>query len=212
MTTESQTDEATSNDNSGLVSKNKELLGKLKKQQEILDQLQADKEAAEATAAEKAGDWEKLKGQLEAKHKKDIDALKSQNDQLSTDLRTIRVDNEIAQTIAKSGVTAAHVPAVEALMHRRVEYADGQATIEGKPITDWAKDYFAKDGAIYRPAPDNSGAGASSNDGSIANAGQFTKENFSSRTGEWMALAKKDPEQAKAIAISVGRNDLASDL
>lgn len=212
MTTETNNDENNSNDNSGLVAKNKELLGKLKKQQETLDQLQADKEAAESDAAEKAGDWEKLKGQLEAKHKKEIERLTGERDQAIGDLKTIRVDNEIAQTLAKSGVTAAHVPAVEALMHRKVEYADGQATIEGKSITDWATDYFAKDGAIYRPAPDNSGAGASGNDGSVSHAGQFTKENFSSRTGEWMALAKKDPEQAKAIAVSVGRSDLASDL
>lgn len=202
MTDETSKDENT-NDNSGLVAKNKELLGKLKKQQDTLDQLLADKEAAEATAAEKAGDWEKLKSQLEAKHKKDIDALKLQNDQLSSDLRTIRVDNEIAQIIAKSGVTAAHVPAVEALMLRKVEYADGQASIDGKSVSDWAKDYFAKDGAIYRPAPDNSGAGASSNDGSKSS--QFTiPKSAADITPELFALAKSDAEQFNSIMAQAG--------
>ena len=197
-----ETDDNT-NDNSGLVSKNKELLGKLKKQQETLDQLLADKEAAEAVAAEKAGDWDKLKTQLEAKHKKEIDGLKAQLETASNHLRTIRVDNEIAQILAKSGVTAAHVPAVEALMHRKVEYADGQATIEGKSVSDWATEYFAKDGAIYRPAPDNSGAGASSNDGSKAS--QFTiPKSAADITPELFALAKTDAEQFNSIMAQAG--------
>lgn len=207
MTTETEKEETSSNDNSGLVAKNKELLGKLKKQQDTLDQLLADKEAAEATAAEKAGDWEKLKSQLEAKHKKEVDGLKAQLETASNDLRTIRVDNEIAQIIAKSGVTAAHVPAVEALMLRKVEYADGQASIDGKSVSDWAKDYFAKDGAIYRPAPDNSGAGASSNDGSKAS--QYRIPTSAADVGaDLIALSRTNPEEYNSVMDKAGLHNL----
>lgn len=197
MTKETETEIQTESDN-GLVAKNKELLGKLKKQQSQIDELLAAKEDVETQAAEKAGDWEKLKQQLETKHKKEIDELKAQNDQISADLRTIRVDNEIAQVLAKSGVTAAHVPAVEALLHRKVEYADGQATIDGQSIGDWASAYFAKDGAIYRPAPDNSGAGATGNDGSTATKYPIPK-NPAEITTEVMALSNTDPALFNSI-------------
>ncbi len=207
-----ETKDTTVDETAGLKAKVKELHGIIKNLQSEKESEQAAREEAEAEAAAKAGDVNKLREQLEAKHKKEIDTLKSQNEQLSNDLRTIRVDNEISQIIAKSGVIAAHVPAVEALLLRKVEYAEGQASIEGKSISDWATSYFAKDGAIYRPAPNNSGGDAMGNDGSKGSTHNFTRENINERIGEWAILAKSNPDEAKAIAVSVGRKDLAEDL
>ena len=184
--------DTTVDETAGLKAKVKELHGIIKNLQSEKETEQAAREEAEAEAATKAGDVNKVREQLEAKHKKEIDKLVSANEALSNDLRTIRVDNEINQTIASLGIMTAHIPAVEALLHRKVQYADGQATIDGKAIAEWASEWSAKDGAIYRPAPNNSGAGAMGNDGAKANTLSVPKS-ATELTSEHYQLAKSDP-------------------
>lgn len=205
MTTE--TNENDQNDTTGLVSKNKELIGKIKKLQERLDQIESEKEEAESLAAEKVGDWEKLKSQMEAKHKKALDTLASENEKLSSELKTIRVDNEISQVIARSGVSSAYVPAVESLLLRRAEYADGKAMIDGQPISEWAKTYFDNEGAIYRPAPNNSGAGSTSNDGSYVSSYQKPASPYA-MPREVQALANTNPQEYNALMSEWGFDNL----
>lgn len=187
-----ETKDTTVDETAGLKAKVKELHGIIKNLQSEKETEQAAREEAEAEAATKAGDVNKVREQLEAKHKKEIDKLVSANEALSNDLRTIRVDNEINQAIASLGIMPAHIPAVEALLHRKVQYADGQATIDDKAIAEWASEWSAKDGAIYRPAPNNSGAGAMGNDGAKANTLSVPKS-ATELTSEHYQLAKSDP-------------------
>ena len=187
-----ETKDTTVDETAGLKAKVKELHGIIKNLQSEKETEQAAREEAEAEAATKAGDVNKVREQLEAKHKKEIDKLVSANEALSNDLRTIRVDNEINQAIASLGIMPAHIPAVEALLHRKVQYADGQATIDDKAIAEWASEWSAKDGAIYRPAPNNSGAGAMGNDGAKANILSVPKS-ATELTSEHYQLAKSDP-------------------
>lgn len=177
---------------------NADLTKDLKTLKQQIADLTAAKETAEEEAANKSGDIETIKRTLEAKHKKELDAVTRERDELSTSLKTIRVDNEINSTIASLGIKTEFVPAVEALLHRRVEYTDGVATIEGKPITDWAKEWSTKEGAVYRPAPNNSGAGAMGNDGSKATALPIPKSP-EELTAAHMALATSDPASYNAI-------------
>lgn len=177
---------------------NADLTKDLKTLKQQIADLTAAKETAEEEAASKSGDIEAIKRTLETKHKKELDAVIRERDELSTNLKTIRVDNEINSTIASLGIKTEFVPAVEALLHRRVEYTDGVATIEGKPITDWAKEWSTKEGAVYRPAPNNSGAGAMGNDGSKATALPIPKSP-EELTAAHMALATSDPASYNAI-------------
>ena len=192
MTTETPKPEDNNDELTTLRKHNADLTRDLKVVKASLAEIQAAKEEAEAEAVKASGDVDKALQQQAAKHKKEIDKLIADNEVLSSDLRTIRVDNEINQTIASLGIMTAHIPAVEALLHRKVQYADGQATIDGKAIAEWASEWSAKDGAIYRPAPNNSGAGAMGNDGAKANTLSVPKS-ATELTSEHYQLAKSDP-------------------
>jgi hypothetical protein len=185
---------------------NAELNKDLKALKAQISELSKAKDEAETEAATKDGDIEAVKKSLETKYQKQINDLTTQNTQLSTDLKTIRVDNEINSTIASLGIKPEFIPAVEALLHRKVAYEDNQATIEGKGITDWAKEWSAKEGAIYRPAPNNSGAGAMGNDGSKASALPIPRK-ASEITRAHMELAKNDPAAYNAIIQASGLGD-----
>ncbi|EPR15371.1 hypothetical protein M527_25220 [Sphingobium indicum IP26] len=195
--------------NTKLEADKKAALGEKFKASQAAKEAQDAIEEAEREAATKAGDIEKIKSQLETKHKKELDSLRAELDTANSSLKTIRVDNAIAQAIAKSNVITDHVDAVESLIHRRVQYENGEATIDGKSIEDWSKDYFSKSGAIYVRAPENSGGNIMGNDGTNSTSlGDWTRDNFASREAEWLSIDKKDPQLAKAIAQKVGRNDL----
>lgn len=198
MTTETEKTPDNSEELATLRKHNADLTKDLKTLKAQIAELTTAKEEAETAAAEKAGDIDTIRKQLEAKHKKEIDNLTRERDQLSSDLRTIRVDNEINSAIASLGIKTEFVPAVEALLHRRVEYADGQASIEGQPIGEWAKAWSAKEGAVYRPAPNNSGAGAMGNDGTQPSALPIPKS-AEEITSAHMALSRTDPAAYNAI-------------
>ncbi len=198
MTKETENDQS---DNSELETLRK-AIAELKKDNKSLkdarDQANSEKEEAETEAATKAGDIEKIKQQLETKHKKEVDGLKAQLETVSNDLKTIRVDAEISNAISKSNVIPDHVEAVEALLHRKVEYEDGVATIDGKSIADFTKDYFAKAGAVYVNAANNSGAGTTGNDGTKASSYKIPKD-ASEIDADLMKLAASDPTQFNSI-------------
>jgi phage I-like protein len=190
--------------------KNKELITeKQKAKQQAQAALDAADEAAQH-AAERNGDMEAIK----AAHAKELQKLQAKYDALDGDLRTVRVDNEIARAITEGNVRPEMVRAVTAMMKAEVSYEAGVATIDGKPIADHATEYLGgKDGAHFVRPADNSGGGAAGATTStkIADHG-FTKDNFGQRMTEWSMMAKSDPELAKSIAQQVGRPDLASSV
>ena len=197
---------------SRLEQKNSELIDREKAERtraEAAEKL-ADEAEANAAAGNELKTLQREFNKLDKAHKD----LLAERDTLAGELKTTRVDSAISAAIASGNVRPEMVEAVEAIMHRKVQYEDGEATINGKSITDFAKTYFGKEGAHFVRAADNAGADSLGNDGSKSSGDLhgFTKENFRSREGDFLQLSATDPEVAKAIAVSVGRHDLAATL
>lgn len=204
MTTETNTD-TSSEDVSGLKNKNAELIRKLKEAEKRATDAEAENEELAERAS--AGD-ELTKLQREfAKLQKTLTDVTAERDTLAGDLRTTRVDSAISAAIASGNVRPEMVEAVEAIMHRKVQYEDGEATINGASIQDFAKSYFGKDGAHFVRAADNSGADGQGNNGSKAPNHDFTKETYNHAA--WASVyTSEGREVADAIAEQVGRPDV----
>lgn len=191
----------------------KAALGEKFKAGAALKEAQDERDAAAERAEREAKDVEALEKRLSAKFQKQIDDATSRADKAEGELRSSRVDGAIANLIAQNGVIPELHEAVEALLHRKVEYVDGAATIEGQSIEDYGKGFFgSKSGAHYVRAADNSGGGSLGNSGASPTGHTFTKENFGQRMTEWSMLGKSNPELAKSIAMQVGRSDLADSV
>ncbi len=203
MTTETTAD-TTSDDVSGLKNKNAELHRKLKEAEKRA--VDAEKLADEAADNLAAGDELKSLQREFNKLQKTVDTLTGERDTLATDLRATRVDSAISAAIASGNVRPEMVEAVEAVMHRKVQYDDGAATIDGKPIADFAKTYFAKDGAHFVRAADNSGADATGNNG--AKSVDYSNKPFA--LGEYQTLRASNPQAAAAWAEATGNAYLNS--
>ena len=204
---ETETTEETTDATAGLKSKNTELLGKIKKLENEKAAEQAAREEAETIAAEKAGDIDKLKSQLEKSHQKAMDALTAERDNLANELKDIRVNSEISAAISRSNIITDYVEGVEALMLRKVTYDDGVATIDGQPIADWSKAYFAKAGAIYVNAANNNGADTLGNNGDKAS--RFQKPNSMGEIPiDVQRLATADKPQYNSLVESWGWPEL----
>lgn len=159
----------------GLKDKNAELLGDVKKLkdaskgvQDQLDELKAAKEAADEEAAAKTGDVEKIKQQLEAKHSKEMNALKEQISAKEGSLHKLLVENGLNEALAKVGVAPQYLEAAKALIQTKnkpeIVDVDGNSTakIAGKAISDFVTEWSQGDsGKHFVAAQHNSGGGAS---------------------------------------------------
>lgn len=195
----------------GLKAKNSELLANIKA-------LQADKaaaeEAAEAAAEEvasKAGDVDAIKNSMSKKHRAELDKVAAELEAANKQLTGLLIDNTVNQALAQNNVPSHAQRALSLLLKEGATIKNGEAfTSDGTPLSDHVSTFFTSDeGRAWLPAPSNSGASAPGST-TKANAHGYTKENFDSRVTEWSALAKHDPVQAKAIAESIGRSDMAS--
>lgn len=177
------------------------------KNRELLSEKQTAKQAADAAeldAAEKSGNIEALK----ASHATQLQKLQAKYDALDSELRTVRVDNEITKALNDSNVRSEMSEALTALFKNKVEYADGVATIDGKTIGEFAGEYLgsAVGAHFVRPA-DNSGGGAT---GSASKAAKVQLDKPFSLT-EYGALKASDPVAAAAWATQSG-NGYLNDL
>jgi hypothetical protein len=189
--------------------KNKELLAEKQKVKQKAQEAQDAADEAAQKAAERGGDLEALK----AAHAKELQKLQQKLEAADTDLRTIRVDNEITKALSEGNVRSEMSEALTALLKSKVQYEGGIATIDGKAIGEFAGEYLGSEtGSHFRRASDNSGGGATGSTNKPPAQHEFTKDNFSSKMGEWMVLAGTDAATAKQIALDVGRSDLASTL
>ncbi|GFE72379.1 kinesin [Novosphingobium sp. TCA1] len=193
---------------SRLEAKNSELIDREKAERTRAEAAEKLADEAEANAA--AGNELKTLQRDYKKLETALASITSERDTLAGELKTTRVDSAISAAIASGNVRPEMVEAVEALMHRRVEYADGEASIAGKSIADYAKGFFAKDGAHYVRAADNSGADSQGNNGSKASGHGFTKETYNHGAYAGVYI-EEGVEVANAIADEVGRPDLKTD-
>ena len=170
----------------GLVDKNKELLGKLKKKDEEfsdlkdrLDDIEAEKKKAEEDAALKSGDIEKIKEQLEAKHKSELEKkdaiIASKDEELSSmkgQLHKHMVDDGLTSALAQGGVAPQYMDAASALIKAQhsAEVGKDGAMLEGKPLKDFVSTWLqGEHGEHFLTTPKNGGGGAKGpNDGGKA--------------------------------------------
>lgn len=158
-----------------LLTKRDELLGEVKKLkgiQDQLDELKAAKEAAEEEAANKSGDVDKIKATLEAKHKKELDALTAKLEQSTTRLNQTLIDKGLSDALVKANVAPHHLPAVTALIKAtakaEISDEDGNAVakFDGKTIEEFVQAWSQGDtGKHYIAAPNNGGGGAGGSNG-----------------------------------------------
>jgi len=158
----------------GLKAKNTELLGKLKARGDEfaamkaqLDTLSATQEELEAEKATKAGDFEKLKEQLTAKHTKDITALQEALKAEQSVAHTLLVENGLTDALTKAKVPPHFLDAARALIKTssdiKLEDIDGKrlAQVGGKSLSEYVTEWAGSEtGKHFVSAPDNSGGGA----------------------------------------------------
>lgn len=184
-----------------LRAKNKELLAEKQKAKQKAQEAQDAADDAEARSAEKGGDIEALK----AAHAKEIQKLQAKVDTYDADLRTVRVDNEISKALGEGNVRSEMSEALTALLKSKVDYSNGVATIEGKPIGEFAGEYLGGSaGSHFRRAADNSGSGATGNTSTKSNS--YAGKEFS--LGEYQTLKQNDASAAAAWATESGNGYL----
>lgn len=166
------TEEATK----GLKAKNDELLAKLKKAGEEkseaekkAEEIEAEKKAAEEEAALKSGDVEKIKQQLEEKHKKELDALKQEKATTDTRLHDVLVNDGLTTALTKAGVNnPSYLDAAKALIKssHKAEIGESGAMLDGAPlqefVTTWTQ---GENGKHFVSAANNSGGGSNGANG-----------------------------------------------
>ena len=197
-----------------LKTKNSELIDREKAAKTKADEAEAAREAAQEEAERKSGDVAAIEKRITDKFQKEIDKLVGERDTLSSDLRTIRVDNEINRALAEGSVFEHQLEPLSYMFKAKAKYENGAATIDGKPVADFIGEYLGSEvGANFRRGANNSGSNATGNTSTTAPTNHgFTKENFQSKMGEWMVLAGSEPTVAKQVAIDAGRSDLAATL
>jgi len=165
---------------SGLKAKNEELLGSIKKSKEDqtalekrIGSIEADKLKAEEDAVNKSGDVDKIREQLETRHKKEVDALKATNEKLDGQLNTHVIGEGLTAALIKAKVSPGLMPAAKALINSSFKgevgdndgspFAkfDGQAV--GDFVTSWAQ---TESGKHFVTADSNSGGGSNGANGS----------------------------------------------
>ena len=180
--------------------KNRELISEKQASRQAEAAARQQAEDAETTAAERNGDIETLK----SNYKKSMDKLEGE-------LRTIRVDNAIKDAVQAGNVNGpVMAKALTAILKEMTDYKDGLASIEGKSIQDYTRDYLAgEEGKHFVRAASNSGGGAQGSDGSKAFA--FSKPpETAEQMNDFMRLSNEDKPRANALAASWNRPDLAS--
>lgn len=191
-----------------VLGKNKELVAREKASKDAADQSAED-------AARAANDIAGLEQRLNDKHKREMDKITKERDDAlkvivdrDTQIKNDAIELTIANAFSEHKVFDQHKRALAAMFKSEV------ASDENLDLGDFISTYFASDeGGHYVPAPENGGGASTHQQTNVkASAHSFTKENFSSREGEWLQMSLTNPTLAKSIAVEVGRNDLAATI
>jgi len=200
------TDTTSDEDVTGLKKKNADLVKRLKiAETERAKALTDLEEAVETANSEKTDELGKAQRQI-TKLQNDLKAAIDRADGAERGLRDHRRDHAIAEAIASHNVEAAHAGMLSKAFRIDVEFDDdGEPTIEGKSIKEYAKGYFAKEGKAYTRAPDHSGGGSVGTNSTKAPP-KLSKPPVSN--DEWTTFDKMDVAERNALADSWGTPEL----
>lgn len=165
-------------DAQAVLKKNQELLGELKAKSEKLAAFEAAQKLAEEEAARKAGDFEKLEGNLKAEIAKRDDVAKEYKAKFEMQVK----NSALTQALIENKVSSQFLDAAKAMfMLKGIEVdADGNAKIGTTTIQDAIKEWANSDaGKAFIAAPDSSGGGASGSNASnnlVGNMGGTREE------------------------------------
>lgn len=156
----------------GLKNKRDELLGANKDLKAKLKEIEDERDEAAAAAAAKSGNVEEVKAQLEAKHKKDMEALTQRAESAESQLQKHVISEGLTNALVKAKVKPEMMDAATALIKStfkgEVGNNDGTpfAKFDGKAVDDfvtgWAE---SESGKRFVLAEQNSGGGSNGANG-----------------------------------------------
>lgn len=181
----------------GLKTKNSELLGKLKDQSKVntdltarLEALETEKNGKDEEVLKKAGEFDKLREQIEKRHKDEIAKLSGERDKLNGQLKTHVIGEGLTAALVKAKVAPHMMDAVKALIlsnyQGEIAEKDGKpfASFDGKAVDEFVTGWAQSDaGKHFIAADSNSGGGSNgaNGNGKAGTGGQktMTKAAFS---------------------------------
>lgn len=195
-------------------------IGGLKKQNAtLMDELKPLKELkqkAEGIDLDKAREWqtkqktegeknespEQLRAKIEAEFKPLVDAAKQEAADAKAKLDTRTIDSDLTSALVEANVAKDLMPAAKALLRegQEIEVTESGATVDGKPIAQFVKEWIAKDGKAFVAAGQHTGGGANGNRGGGANTGQ--KRSQMSRSEKTKFIAAHGHEAYLALPLN----------
>lgn len=163
-----------------------------------LEAWRADREAADALAQEeadkKAGEFAKV----EAKLRTEADEFKGRYEKLVG-------DRALKDALVEAKIDDTYKPAVEALLREKgIKLTkDGEAQINGQPVSEFVKDWAASDAGKPFILNGNSGGDAKGGGGKPASGANPFKADTANWT-EQARLLRDDPAAAKRLAQEAG--------
>lgn len=188
--------ETSTEDTSGLKSKNAELLKKLKAaEKRAEDAERAAEDAAESAKAETGSELDKANRTI-TKLQNDLNAALSRADNTDKAYRNYRATAAINEAIATNNVDSDHASVLARAFKHDIEFTDeGEPLIEGKAVADYFKGYFAKEGLRYVRADKNGGGASQGYDGGKA----ATWSKLPSTNDEWAEFDKMPVAERNAV-------------
>ena len=173
----------------GLKSKNKELLGKLKKATDIvasfdgvdieaLKKNAADLEALNKNKQKESGEYKTLYDEQSTQHKEAIGTINTELTDTKATLANERKANALTQALVANHIKPELVGASTDILTNQVAINDeGVAMVGDKTVTEYVKDWSLGDVGKHFTTTANSGGGAGGQGGSQATQASFYDPN-----------------------------------
>jgi outer membrane murein-binding lipoprotein Lpp len=158
--------DTSTDDTSGLKSKNRELHGIIKSLEAKVAKLTDDvEEAADNARAETGSELDKANRRIQ-KLEKELGDATTRADKSDKGLREYKANSALATAIASANVDADDVGLLTKALRADIEYDEtGEPMIDGKSIDAYTKSFFGGAGKRYVRAADHSGGGATGSEG-----------------------------------------------
>ena len=156
------TEEAIAEAIAKLEAKNKELIGEVRALKTAKTEAEEAAEAAQNEANEKSGNIEAIKAAMQSKHDKELKTRDENIKKLTGELSVLKIDNVVAEAVAKSGAYPDQVENLKDLIKMGVVMGpDGEPNYNGMPLNDRIDEIMSRDSTKrLLAAPLNSGGGS----------------------------------------------------